>query len=113
LNLFDNSDNPFEVVKKGPYKFSYRLHDDSGKESTMMIEDWEICQLYWNVLARHKGDELKACEDVRKKYFEDFAKTKDLHLFLGTTRQFHLVAPNPFIIIGAFHPKHEVQGRLF
>lgn len=35
--------------------------------------------LYWNCLAHHKGDEQKAISDVRKKYFDNFAKTKDLH----------------------------------
>jgi len=29
---------------------------------------------------------------------------KDIHLFLGTTRQYHLVAPNPFVVIGTFCP---------
>lgn len=113
LNLFKNSDNPFEVVQKLPYKFSYKFISDDGKERTMMIEDWEIGQLYWNCLKRHEGDEGKACADVRKKYFDDFAKTKDLYLYLGTTREFHLIAPNPFVIIGTFHPKKIVQTSLF
>jgi hypothetical protein len=112
-DLFKRSDNPFNVVDKVPYKFSYHIEDINGKESTMMIEDWELCQLYWKVLKKHNGDEEKACLDVKKKYFDDFAMTKDLYLYLGTTRQFHLVAPNPFIIIGTFHPKKEYQGRLF
>jgi len=112
-NMFDKAENPFEVVDKVPYKFSYKFKDENGVSSTLMIEDWEICQLYWNVLRRHDNDEVKACEDVRKKYFDDFAKTKDLYLFLGTTRQFHFLSPNPFIIIGTFHPKPEIQGRLF
>ena len=113
LNLFQNSDNPFEVVQKLPYKFSYKFISDDGIERTMMIEDWEIGQLYWNCLKRHEGDEVKTCEDVKKKYFDDFAKTKDLYLFLGTTREFHLIAPNPFVIIGTFHPKKIVQASLF
>lgn len=113
LNLFQNSDNPFEVVQKLPYKFSYKFTSDDGIERTMMIEDWEIGQLYWNCLKRHEGVETKACEDVKKKYFDDFAKTKDLYLFLGTTREFHLIAPNPFVIIGTFHPKKIVQPSLF
>jgi hypothetical protein len=112
-NLFQTSDNPFKVVDKVPYKFSYVIEDVNGIRSTMMIEDWEMCQLFWNVLRRHKGDEEKACQDVKKKYYDDFALTKDLYLYLGTTRQFHFVAPNPFIIIGTFHPKKEYQGRLF
>jgi hypothetical protein len=104
-NLFEQPENPFDVVSKLPYKFSYLLEDDQGKESRMMIEDWEIGQLYWNCLAKHEGDETKACADVKTKYFEDFAKTKNLHLFLGTTQLHHFVSNNPFIIIGTFHPK--------
>jgi hypothetical protein len=113
LNLFQNAENPFEVVQKLPYKFSYKFTSDDDIERTMMIEDWEIGQLYWNCLKRHEGNEAKACEDVKKKYFDDFAKTKDLYLFLGTTREFHLIAPNPFVIIGTFHPKKIVQPSLF
>ena len=113
LNLFQNSDNPFEVVQKLPFKFSYKFISNDDIERTMMIEDWEIGQLYWNCLKRHEGDEAKSCEDVKKKYFDDFAKTKDLYLFLGTTREFHLIAPNPFVIIGTFHPTRIVQPSLF
>ena len=113
LNLFKNSDNPFEVVQKLPYKFSYEFTSDDGIVRTLMIEDWEIGALYWNSLKRHDGDEKGACADVKAKYSDDFAKTKDLYLFLGTTREFHLIAPNPFVIIGTFHPKKIFQGSLF
>jgi hypothetical protein len=114
LNLFEtNAEGKFEVVQKLHYKFSYVFTDNQGKKSQMMIEDWEIGQLYWNCLARHEGNEVKAVADGRKKYFDDFAKTKDLHFFLGTTQQYHNIAPNAFIIIGTFHPKKEIQPRLF
>ena len=79
----------------------------------MMIEDWEVGQLYWNCVARHEGDEIKAIADVKRKYFDDFAKTKDLYFYLGTTQLHHHVSKNPFIIIGTFHPKKEVQLSLF
>ncbi|MCF8363989.1 MAG: hypothetical protein K9G70_15360 [Prolixibacteraceae bacterium] len=92
---------------------SYRFKDEAGTISKLMIEDWETGQLYWNSLKRHDGNEKKACEDVRKKYFDDFAKTKDLHFFLGTTQVHHYRARNPFIIIGTFHPKPIVQYKLF
>lgn len=110
MNLFESAseDGHFEVVRKLPYKFSYILLDKDGKKSKMMIEDWEIGQLYWNCLGRHHGDEEKAVLDVRNKYFEDFAKTKDLYLFLGTTQAHHFVSHNPFVIIGTFHPKIDV-----
>jgi hypothetical protein len=114
LNLFDsNPEGKLNVVKKLPYKFSYSIEDIHGVPSTMMIEDWEIGQLFWNSLARHNGDENQACMDVEKKYFNDFAKTKDLHLFLGTTLAHHNTAPNPFVIIGTFHPKRIIQQSLF
>ncbi len=113
-NLFaQEEEDLFEVVRKLPYKFSYVLNDCNGKQSKMMIEDWEIGQLYWNCLSHHKGDEIKATEDVKKKYFDDFAKTKDLHLFLGTSQLHHLTGRNPFMIIGTFHPKIETQLSLF
>ena len=112
-NLFKQPEDPLEVVKKLPYKFSYVFEDDHGKKSKLMIEDWEIGQLYWNCLARHEGDEQKAIADVRKKYYDDFAKTKDLHFFLGTTQAHHHVSLNPFIIIGTFHPKIALQTKLF
>jgi hypothetical protein len=114
-NLFETgSAKNLEVVKKLPYKFSYRFVDEVGRESTLMIEDWELGQLYWNCLVRHNGDEEAACNDVRQKYFTDFSKNKDLHFFMGTTKEFHAKnAPNPFIIIGAFYPKPVTQMGLF
>ncbi|MCK9500156.1 MAG: hypothetical protein M0Q45_11710, partial [Bacteroidales bacterium] len=109
-NLFAKEDEDlFEVVRKLPYKFSYVLHDCNGKRSKMMIEDWEIGQLYWNCFLRHGENEAMAVKDVRKKYFDDFAKTKDLHLFLGTSQLHHFTGKNPFMIIGTFHPKIETQ----
>jgi hypothetical protein len=114
MNLFQTAtDDAFEVVKKLPYKFSYIIVDNQGTSSTMMIEDWEIGQLYWNCLANHEGNEALACADVKAKYFDDFAKTKDLHLFLGTTQIHHHVSHNPFMIIGTFYPKIEIQTSLF
>ncbi len=109
-SLFEDMKRDFKVMPKLPYKFSYQFVDDEGNISTLMIEDWEIGQLYWNCL---KGsDEKTAIEKVKQKYMDDFAKTKDLYLFLGTTRQFHGWAKNPFVIIGTFHPPFERQFSL-
>lgn len=93
----------FQLVKKVPYVFSYTFTDSKGKSSTLMIEDWEIGQLYWNCVKNSDGDEKKALEDVENKYMNEFMK-KDLLLFLGTTRQFHGRAKNPFVITGVFYP---------
>lgn len=114
FNLFQKvEDKKFEVVKKLPYKFSFIFEDDQGKQSKTMIEDWETGELFWNCLRRSNGNEQKACFDVRKKYFEDFSKTKDLHFFLGTSKVHHFTGKNPFLIIGTFHPKHITQLDLF
>lgn len=114
LNLFQEvDDKKFEVVRKLPYKFSFIYEDDEGKQSTTMIEDWETGELFWNCLKRNDGNEKKACNDVRKKYFNDFSKTKDLHFFLGTSKVHHFTGKNPFLIIGTFHPKPITQLSLF
>ena len=73
-SLFEEKKN-FDVVRKLPYKFSYVFSDVNEKERTLMNEDWELGALYWNCLERHNGDEKAACEDVKRKYFDDFSKT--------------------------------------
>jgi hypothetical protein len=107
LDLFktiEEIEEEFRVVKKVPYRFSYRLEDDSGKQSTMMIEDWEIGMLYLNCLRRANNDENTAIGKVKEKYFDWFLK-RDIYFFLGTTKEHHAKnAPNPFIIVGAFYP---------
>jgi len=106
LNLFKTIkelEAEFKVVQKMPYKFSYRFEDDFGKQSKMMIEDWEIGMLYLNCLRRAGGDESVATAKVKEKYLDSFIK-RDIHFFLGTTKRFHNVAPNPFIIVGVFCP---------
>ena len=108
LNLFQTSEEiekEFEVVKKVPYKFSYKFKDNEGKESTMMIEDWEIGMLYFNCLNQAKGNESIATQKVKEKYWNEFIE-RDLYFFLGTTKKFHNRAKNPFIIIGVFYPPY-------
>lgn len=122
LHLFQNAENPFEVVNKLPFKFSYKFKDDAGTVSKLMIEDWEIGALYWKGVSKYDGHdrEVKACEYVKRKYWDDFALTKDLYFFLGTVYESHVKNyPNPFVIIGTFHPTFpkpiavETQLKLF
>jgi hypothetical protein len=101
----------FEVIPKLPYSFSYRFVDSHGKESELQILDWEAGALYWNCIRRH-NDEGVALEKVREKYLTEFGKT-DLHFFLGTTQQFHFVAPNPWVIVGVFPIPFDKQMDLF
>ena len=102
----------FEIARKLPYDFSYEFEDEAGRKSKMRIIDWEIGALYWNCLANAEGDEATALEKVREKYWHEF-KGKDIHLFLGTTLEFHRRnVSNPFTIVGVFYPPHVDQPSL-
>lgn len=106
---FDNPENEIKrnIPRKLPYKFSYAFLDCKGRKSTLMIEDWEIEELYWNSL-KHYGTEEKACEAVKQKYFDTFLAKNDVYFFLGTQYQYHVKrSKNPFVIIGVFYPLKE------
>jgi len=116
LSLFNESADgkTKELIPKVPYKFFYKFTDVNGRESRLMIEDWEIGALYWNCLRAANGDENEALVKVREMYQDNFLKNKDIYLFLGTTKQWHMRrARNPFVIIGVFYPKKESQMSLF
>ena len=114
LSLFQTEDEvkkEFQLVNKLPYKFSYKFEDINGKQSTLMIEDWEIGALYWNCLKNCAENEQNAVQQVKDKYL-GFINNCDVLLFLGTTKKFHGWAPNPFVIVGVFYPKKEPQTSL-
>lgn len=113
-DLFESVKSVETLIPKLPYKFYYRFSDDTGNESKLMIEDWEIGALYWNCLRNADGNESTALDKVRAKYEQEFLTNKDIYLFLGTTKEWHRRrASNPFVIVGVFYPKKEAQGRLF
>lgn len=115
LSLFQTPEEvikEFSVVQKLPYTFKYKFQDNNGKESNLMIEDWEIGTLYLNCLRNANGDEDKALRNVRKKYWDDFI-TKDIYFFLGTRKGDHHIAHNPFSIVGVFYPPIEQPRLLF
>jgi hypothetical protein len=105
----------FKVVKKLPYKFSYKFKDASGRTPKLMIEDWEIGALYWNCLKRTGGDEKAAVEKVRGKYWDQFVRhgEYDVTLVLGTMLERHNKrAPNPYVIISVVPIPHDPQLTL-
>lgn len=114
LDLFaDNTwRETFKIIPKLPYSFSYKFEDAAGRISELQVLDWEAGALYWNCLATAEGNEQEALAKVRQKYFDSFLRT-DLHFFLGTTQQFHFVAPNPWVIVGVFPAPYETQPDLF
>jgi len=114
LELFEDNAwrETFRLINKLPYSFSYEFLDAAGRRSKLQILDWEIGQLYWNCLRRNQGNEAGAIAKVRHKYWDQFLRT-DLHFFLGTTQQFHFLAPNPWVIVGVLPIPHEKQLDLF
>jgi len=114
MSLFSNEDKEKEPFPKVPYKFKYEFEDETGKVRKLMIEDWEIGQLYWNCLKSTNGDIELALEKVREQYETNFINNKDIYFFLGTVKKNHLRRyTNPFVIIGVFYPKKETQTQLF
>jgi hypothetical protein len=107
----ENWRQSFQVIPKLPWKFSYKFLDADGRESELQIPDWETGQLFWNCLKQADGLESLALTKVRQKYLDEFRK-KDLHFFLGTTKEYHQWAPNPWLIIGVFPIPHEKQPEL-
>lgn len=113
-NLFDTEEEKevkklFQIVDKIPYEFSYVFKSEDGKKRKLMIEDWEVCALYRRYVKDYHLSEIEACEKVREKYLNEFARKKDLYFFLGTTLQHHFTGKNPFIIIGTFAPPYPKQ----
>lgn len=111
--LFPEDDwrKTFNLIPKLPYSFFYHFEDITGRRSTLKILDWECGQLYWNCSKKFGVSRTDALEKVRQKYIEDLG-SKDIHFFLGTTKQFHGFSPNPWLIIGVFAPPFDDQMEL-
>lgn len=98
LNFFHER-KPLEKI---PYKFSYKFKcmNPQCKGHKMMIEDWEIGELYRNMRDKYH-DEKIACEKVKEKFFNQICgEDKDTYFYVGTVLQF-----GTWIIIGTFWPK--------
>jgi hypothetical protein len=114
MDMFEDNTwrETFRIIPKLPYSFSYRFEDAVGRKSKLQILDWEVGALFWNCMKSCNNDEKLALGKVREKYLDEFL-TKDLHFFLGTTQQFHFIAPNPWVIIGVFPIPNQMQDDLF
>lgn len=92
-------------INKIPYNFFYTVIDQLGRRSTMQIHDWEIYQLCRKIIFQHGHNKELIEKILNEKYFLRFVKNCDIHLFLGTSRQWHIRRNrNPFMIIGIFYP---------
>lgn len=85
-----------------PYSIKLEFEDSDGQKSKMSILDWEISQLYWNLLRDKKSDkEIKLGIKDKLKWM---IEKRELYLYLGTMKQMHGWTDNPFTIIGLFYP---------
>ncbi|MBV7529779.1 hypothetical protein [Chitinophaga sp. sic0106] len=117
-HVFMQEEEPMDAFKKLPFRFSFRFLDDSNKEISLPVEDFQLASHYWKLLKKQQGPdkEAKAASELRKKYLQEYVRNTDLHFFLGTTQNVHASAKQPFTIIGLFHPvvlPAVVQGSLF
>lgn len=113
-DLFSGGKDPEILIPKLPYKFFYKFTDKTGKKRRLMIEDWEIGALYFKCLRAAEGIEADALKKVKEQYEANFITNKDIYFFLGTTKEWHTRrSKNPFVIIGVFYPKKELQASLF
>jgi hypothetical protein len=99
---------PPKPLAKVPFKFSYVFEcDDSQKPHNAMIEDWELGVLYLKEMAR-LGDEKKAAESVRHKFFDELcASDRDTRFFMGTVFPY-----NTWVVVGVFWPPKHFQPGL-
>ena len=103
--FFDKTtlDYNFSFAEKIPYKFRYHFLTEDGQERKIMVEDWEIGQLFRNCL-KTSQDVEQAKQKVVDKYMH-MATTKNLYFFMGTSYQWQKrKAPDPYLIIGVFCP---------
>ncbi len=95
--LFGQAQKPLEKV---PYKFSYqfRCNDTRCRGHTMMIEDWEIDQLFFRM--RNQYSERVALDKVREKFLGTLCGPEiDAHFFVGTVLTY-----GTWVVLGVFWP---------
>ncbi|HUQ72750.1 MAG TPA: hypothetical protein VM165_24700 [Planctomycetaceae bacterium] len=101
--LWDDRTASKEPPRKIPYKFQYVFHCDDERCTghQMMNEDWELGQLYWNLIDRG-ASESEAVEKVREKFFVQMCgPDRQTYFFVGTI----LAHPKSWVVIGTFWPK--------
>ena len=94
-----------KLVDLVPYRFYYTFEDENGKRSRLQITDWEIYQLCRKLMRKYGNQRTVLYKHLKQKYFDELATTRDVHFFLGTTRNWHIRrSRNPFMIVGIFYP---------
>jgi len=99
MRLFGRDRKPLEKI---PYKFSYDFlcQEQGCKGHRMMIEDWEVGELYRKMRDKFKDEEI-AYQKVKDKFYGEICgEDKDTYFFVGT-----VLKHGTWIILGTFYPK--------
>lgn len=100
-----------KILDKIPYKWSYRYRcsDASCGGHEQQIIDWELGQLYRNLIRAGMTDAGDIHREVKRKYLMEICgPDKDVYFFTGNMAKRH----HNFLILGVFWPKKEDQLRL-
>ncbi len=93
------------LVQAVPFKFYYTFVDQLGKRSTLQILDWEMYQLCRKLIRKHGARKAKIASILKEKYLHQLTRNRDVYLFLGTNKHWHIRrSNNPFMIVGIFYP---------
>jgi len=99
-DLFGPDRKPLEKV---PYKFSYVYDCESPtcRGHKMMIEDWEVGQLYRAMRDKYESESI-AVDKVKQKLLDQMcAPDRDTYFYTGT-----VLKHDTWILLGVFWPKH-------
>jgi len=101
--LWENRTTSKEPPRKVPYRFRYQFACDDSRcngNHKMLIEDWEVGALFWNLRDRGAGPDEAALK-VKQKFLDELCGSdRDTHFYVGT----HSVYPT-WMVIGVYPPK--------
>jgi len=103
LDMFGRKQKSLDKI---PYKFSYSFtcEEPDCKGHNMMIEDWEVGELYRKMVQKYEGDEQAATLAVRERFLNQVcAPTRDPYFFVGT-----IFIYGTWVILGVFWPKRDL-----
>jgi hypothetical protein len=92
--------NDHGLLEKIPYKFSYKFtcEEPNCSGHKMMIEDWEVMQLYRNMIKEY--GKVEGLKKVKDKFLNQICSQKrDTYFFVGT-----ILKHGTWVIIGTFWP---------
>lgn len=93
-------DQNVEPLPSPEYTFRYRF-ESGGKQSDMMIHDWEVQAAFYNFKRRYGTSALERLVDV----YQRSIPTQNLHFIMGTQK----AHPHIFMIIGLLRTSEDID----